>query len=64
MSNEKPELPKRAPKAEKKPVIVCLVGTMHHLFTNQVFDARGIEHEIDSFVQTQIDAGKLAVRED
>lgn len=49
--------------ADKKPVIVSLVGEMTHLFTGAVFDARGIEHEVDGFVQAQIAAGKLAIKE-
>jgi hypothetical protein len=60
MSEEKKAAPRSAKVAEKpKATVVSNVyGPMHNPFTGQDFDGE-TETTIDSWVQSQIDAGKL-----
>lgn len=61
-----PEKAKPSAKASepKKALVRTPSGQMVHLFTNTVFTADPTKVEIDSFVQSQLDAGKLVVAED
>lgn len=60
----------KAVKAEKaedqvpKAYVRTNGGTMVHLFTNVVFTTDPKKVEIDSFVQSQLDAGKLVIEAD
>jgi hypothetical protein len=58
--------PAEAPKepAKKKAYVRTVQGDMVHLFTNVRFTTDPKKVEIDSFVQTQLDAGKLILSDD
>jgi len=54
-----------APKADTRKRVRAVHGTLRHLFTNEVFTPDSDKKvEIDSFVQSQIDAGKLEIVND
>lgn len=58
----KPEVapaPVTPASASKK--VATTVGEMVHPFTHAKFDTYGVEHALDSFVQSQLDAGKLVL---
>lgn len=52
-----------APKL-KKAYVRTVQGEMVHLFTNVRFTIDPKKVELDSFVQAQLDAGKLVISED
>jgi len=52
-----------APAAPKKGLVSTKTGRLVHLFTNVHFTTEQKLHEIDAFVQAQVDAGKLVVQD-
>lgn len=61
--DKKPE-PAEKPKAKGPKTVFVQTkngGELRHLFTNVVFGSEPKRHEIDGFLQAQIDAGKLVV---
>lgn len=63
----KPSTPAKdpAPQATSVKRVRAVHGTLRHLFTNEVFTPDSEKKvEIDSFVQSQIDAGKLEIVND
>jgi len=54
----------KQPSAAKKVFVRTQSGKMIHLFTNVEFTTDPKRVDLDSFVQAQLDAGKLVIAED
>lgn len=54
----------KQPSAAKKVLVRTPNGRMIHLFTNVEFTTDPKKVDLDSFVQAQLDAGKLVISED
>lgn len=59
MAEETPK--QKKPIQPKQAWVRSIHGTMLHLFTNVVFTCDPKKVELDSFTQSQIDAGKLEI---
>lgn len=57
---EETQKPKKA-APEKGVYVRAVYGDMRHLFTNVVFTSDPKKVELDSFIQSQIDAGKMEI---
>lgn len=55
------ETTKQKKAADKGVYVRAVYGPMRHLFTNVVFTSDPKKVELDSFIQSQIDAGKLEI---
>ena len=66
MSKQTPQTPKDDKPVEPVQAYVFAVhgGPMVHLFTNAVFTADPKKVEVDTWVQAQIDAGKLKIADE
>lgn len=60
-STEPTEKPEPKVKGPKKVFVQTKGGDLLHLFTNVMFGPEPKRHELDGFLQAQIDAGKLEV---
>lgn len=59
MAEDSPKQKKPAP--DKGVYVRAVHGEMRHLFTNVVFTSDPKKVELDSFLQAQIDAGKMEI---
>lgn len=55
------EQPKQENKATQAFYVTNVFGPMHHPFMNIKIDGRTLVPEIDGWLQSQIDAGKVTV---